>query len=162
MSDYTLMPAIYVVCTEAFQQGIAYGRWLDASLSLKVLKRTIREMLRHSPSQASKRWHIQQFRDFGDCLKPSDTLHSLQQKAVLIQIYGSLAIVVLHYFEDLKLVQKQFDTHYRGAYASPAHFIGECLKEAGGVEGGASVEALFKACYRSFRVDGVTHVFSKY
>lgn len=46
---YNCRPTIYVACMNAYKNGLVYGRWIDATISVDHITNQIADMLSHSP-----------------------------------------------------------------------------------------------------------------
>lgn len=55
---------IYVACLSSYNNGILYGKWIDASSDVEEMQREIAAMLEASPMPEAEEWAIHDYEDF--------------------------------------------------------------------------------------------------
>ncbi len=124
-----LSPEIYVACLSAYNNGILYGQWIDATQPVEMVREAIVQMLKKSPIPGAEEWAIHGTQDFGDTIKEYESLESVYDKAVLVEEYGSLGLEVLSFFPEVEEATEQLEEHYQGEYDSPRAFATQLFDE---------------------------------
>jgi len=86
-------PEIYIACLASYNNGILYGKWIDANQFSKDLEVEIQEILAESPEPNAEEWAIHDYSDFDDIrLSEYEGLETISQVAQNIVEHGELFI----------------------------------------------------------------------
>ncbi len=167
-----LSPEIYVACLSAYNNGILYGQWIDATQPVEIVREAIAQMLKKSPIPGAEEWAIHGSGDFGDTIKEYESLESVYAKSLVIEEYGSLGLEALNYFPEVEEAREQLEEHYHGEYDSPCAFATQLFDELyldsipeplqSYIDYEAFARDIFIDDYYFLKVGHHTHVFSRH
>ena len=139
-----LSPEIYVACLSAYNNGILYGQWIDATQPVEIVREAIAQMLKKS----------------------------VYAKSLVIEEYGSLGLEALNYFPEVEEAREQLEEHYHGEYDSPCAFATQLFDELyldsipeplqSYIDYEAFARDIFIDDYYFLKVGHHTHVFSRH
>ncbi len=116
-------PRIFVICLEAYHNGLIHGVWINATQELYKIQKEIKKMLLESPMPNAEEFDIHSTEGFGSLrLIGEESLKPIQKIAVFITAIGQLGIELLHYYGDVDSAQDAWENHYHGAYESELEF----------------------------------------
>ena len=86
-------PKIYIACLASYNNGILYGKWIDANQDASVLEEEISDILAGSPMADAEEWAIHDYDDFDDLrLSEYESLETISQVAEnIVVVYCWLA-----------------------------------------------------------------------
>lgn len=127
MSD--LNPRIYVACLASYNAGHLYGKWIDATQNVDVIKSDIQSMLEYSKVYGAEEWAIHDYDDFyeaGSYLGEYPDLEDIVTIAELLKEHGKIvAKLVEHFSGDVEDVKRSLEENYAGCYESLADYAEE-------------------------------------
>ncbi|HCD9500445.1 TPA: antirestriction protein ArdA [Legionella pneumophila] len=165
-------PQIYVACLASYNNGILYGKWIDATQSESDIIDEIHEMLAHSPVEGAEEFAIHDFEGFGDVrLEEYDSISTIVAYADFISEHEELgaALLVDYDFEEAEIMIRD---RYHGSYDSEVDFAWYLFEECYSntipdnlmcyFDCEAFARDLFINDYCSVEVNGIIFVFSNY
>ena len=131
MTKNTIELSIYVACLSSYNNGVLYGKHIDANQSAEDIQAEIDEMLNKSPTIGAEEYAIHGCEGFGGIsLNESEDLSTIVEMASLIEQYGELASEVISYFaNDMGYVEQLFEEYYCGVYSSEEEFVREMTED---------------------------------
>lgn len=126
-----LNPEIYVACLASYNNGVLYGKWINANQSSEDLQEEVSSLLSESPYPHAEEWAIHDHNDFGiNIISECSSLEEVSEYARFIAEHGKLAIALLTYFgSDISYVETAIEEHYLGEYESKADFVESFTEE---------------------------------
>lgn len=130
MTDDIADLRIYVACLASYNNGILYGRWLDATQGEDHLWDGINAMLAASPMPNAEEWAIHDHEGFeGAAIAEYESIPTVAELAAFIDEYGPIAAKLMEYCGDLEEAKDTMRDHYTGVYSSVADFVQELTEE---------------------------------
>ncbi len=122
---------IYVACLASYNNGILYGKWIDATQELDDLYAELRAMLKASPIPDAEEWAIHDYEGFeGIRISEYTGIPQVQRLALFIEEHGRLGAEVLkHLDEEVELAAKALEENYCGEYRRLADYVQELTEE---------------------------------
>ncbi|MBA2650306.1 MAG: antirestriction protein ArdA [Legionella sp.] len=165
-------PKIYVVCLSAYNAGILYGCWVEATQDVDAIYEAIQSMLTNSPIINAKEWSIHDFKGFGNIeIDEYDSIEKIADLVHFIDEHRELGRALLEDY-SIETASLLLQENYYGAYENKVDFayciIEECYKNvipehlSYYFDYMAFTRDLFSSDYFSVEADGKTHVFSNY
>jgi antirestriction protein len=163
---------IYVACLAAYNNGILYGVWLDATQDMGDLWEGINTMLKASPMPDAEEWAIHDYEGYGNLsLSEYMGIQKAHELAIFIEEHEDLGLLVLEYFcGDLAEATKAIEDQYLGQYQSLADYAEESY--CGEIPSDLSYYIDWDAMARDLELNGsvfgimedynILHVFSGY
>ncbi|MGQ4003380.1 antirestriction protein ArdA [Francisellaceae bacterium CB52] len=110
-------PKIYIACLASYNNGILYGKWIDANQDASVLEEEISDILAGSPMADAEEWAIHDYDDFDDLrLSEYESLETISQVAENIVERGELFIEAYKYTnsidETIEMLNDRFIDYY--------------------------------------------------
>jgi antirestriction protein len=122
---------IYVACLAAYNNGILYGRWIDAHQEAWTIYGEIADMLRMSPIPDAEEWAIHDYEGFeGVRVEEYAGIDDVAGKAAFIVEHGKLGAELITYYGSLNDARQAIEERYMGAYASVADFAQELTEQS--------------------------------
>ena len=119
-------PKIYIACLASYNNGILYGKWIDANQDASVLEEEIQEILAGSPIANAKEWAIHDYDDFADMnLSEYESLETISQIAENIVEHEELFIEAYKYTNSIDEAIEMIDSRYIGLYDSVVDYVEE-------------------------------------
>lgn len=161
-------PQIYVACLASYNNGILYGKWIDAD-NADIMQDEINEMLKNSPEADAEEWEIHDHEYLGNNV--SSDLEEIANTAAFIKEHGELGLALIeHTCNDLEYAERLMED-YQGEYDNEEafgwHIYEECyeyqipenLRFYFDIE--KFTRDLFLDGYMSIEVNGICHVFNE-
>lgn len=128
----TSTPRVYVACLASYNNGILYGRWIDADQSEAALRSAVSTMLRASPIPEAEEYAIHDYEGFGDVrLEEYASLGRVGAMAALAVEHGDPGLAVLaHFSGDLDESRQALEERYLGRYPSLADHMQQTMEDA--------------------------------
>lgn len=121
---------IYVACLAAYNNGILYGRWIDATQGEDHIQERIQAMLSRSPMPDAEEWAIHDYEGFeGASIREYESIQAVADLAAFIDEYGPVAAKLMEHYGDLEEAKDTMRDHYAGVYSSVADFAQELTEE---------------------------------
>lgn len=117
---------IYVACLASYNNGVLYGRWIDAAQDEEIICEEINEMLSRSPSPGAEEYAIHDFEDFGCFLDEYASIAEVHEIALFIKEHGELGVGLLEYIGDIESSKNAMENNYHGEYKSELDFA-QCI-----------------------------------
>jgi antirestriction protein len=113
-------PRIYVACLAAYNNGILYGKWIDADQSADELHEAVQRMLTASPIPGAEEWAIHDYEGFGELrIGEYESLERVAAIAAGVAEHGEAFTAWLSYDADRDPVDTSaFEDAYRGEWDS--------------------------------------------
>lgn len=125
-----LNPKVYVACLESYNNGILYGKWINAAQSPKEIRKQVSKMLSKSTFPHAEEWIILDDEDFGNLIYEYSSFQDTSDFAFFIKEHDDLGIAVLeHFCGNLDEAKKALEEHYMGEYDSEADFVESFIEE---------------------------------
>ena len=119
-------PEIYIACLASYNNGILYGKWIDATQDADVLDDEVQEVLAKSPIPNAEEWAIHDYSDFDDMrLSEYESLEQVSLIAKNIEEHGELFIEVYKYTNDIDDALSMIDDRFIGLYDSVVDYAEE-------------------------------------
>ena len=119
-------PKIYIACLASYNNGILYGKWIDANQDASVLEEEIQEILAGSPIANAKEWAIHDYDDFADMnLSEYESLETISQIAENIVEHEERFIEAYKYTNSIDEAIEMIDSRYIGLYDSVVDYVEE-------------------------------------
>ena len=126
---------IYVACLASYNNGVLYGRWIDASSDADEMMEEVSAMLKASPIPGAEEWAIHDYEDFPD-LGEYAGLDAIAKFVELAEEYGhsfkpeEMAAIVDH-FGGIEEAARMLDDNLVGPHNSfdeyASEYADECL-----------------------------------
>ncbi|MBK9584588.1 MAG: antirestriction protein ArdA [Alphaproteobacteria bacterium] len=130
MTDETASIKIYVACLASYNNGILYGRWIDATQGEDHLWDGIKAMLAESPIPGAEEFALHDHEGFeGVPIAEYESIQSVAELAAFIEEYGPIAAKLMEHCGDLEEAKESMREHYAGVYSSVADFAQELTDE---------------------------------
>jgi len=128
LADSEDQPQIFIVCLAAYANGILFGAWLDATQAVEDIQEQIKQLLAKSPCKGTGKFSIHDYMGFGSWrIDESESIESIQQKAVFILEQGPLAAELLAFDDgNLEKAKETLEQYYEGRYWDKLHYA-TCL-----------------------------------
>ena len=166
-------PRIYVADLAAFNNGVLYGRWIDASQDADDIHAEIQKMLAASPVPGAEEWRIDDFDGLGSYrLSEYESIENAAAIGKLIAEHGTLAAEVLAHVGGVEEAREMLDDQYQGAFDSLTAWAEQLMEDTGQLDAlPANIRGYFdfEAFARDAELggdiiaietsDGLTHVF---
>ena len=121
---------IYVACLAAYNKGILYGRWIDATQGEDHIQERIQAMLARSLMPDAEEWAIHDYEGFeGVSISEYESIQTVAELAAFIEEYGPVAAKLIEHCGDLEEAKDTMRDHYAGVYSSVANFAQELTEE---------------------------------
>jgi len=121
---------IYVACLASYNNGILYGKWINACQTVEELQDDVAEILKGSPIEDSEEWAIHDYEGFeGLRISEYEGLESVSNLAHFIQEHGKLGAGVYNHCSDLEEAQTALEEQYIGEYESVSDFAREFTED---------------------------------
>lgn len=165
-------PNIYIACLASYNNGILYGKWLNATQGLDVIQEEIQTMLSQSPIPHAEEWALHDYEGFGSYqLSEYESITTICEIADFIVKHGELGVEVMASIGcDLQSAEEIIENQYHGTYDNELEFATQLFDDCYIHEVPAAIQYyidydafrrdLFMSDYFSITVDGETHVFS--
>ncbi|MED7818420.1 MULTISPECIES: antirestriction protein ArdA [unclassified Francisella] len=112
-------PQIYIACLASYNNGILYGKWVNANQDVSVLEEEIQEILADSPMPDAEEWAIHDYEDFGNLsLSEYESLETISQVAQNIVEHGELFIEAYKYTNSIDEAIEMINDRFIGLYDS--------------------------------------------
>ena len=119
-------PKIYIACLASYNNGILYGKWIDANQSSEELEIEIQEILAESPMADAEEWAIHDYDDFDDLrLSEYESLETISQVAENIVEHGELFIEAYKYTNSVDETIEMLNDRFIGYYDSVVDYAEE-------------------------------------
>ncbi len=130
MTDETANIKIYVACLAAYNCGILFGRWIDATQGEDHIQERIQAMLSRSPMPDAEEWAIHDYEGFeGASIAEYESIQTVAALAAFIDEYGPVAAKLVEHCGDLDEAKDTMRDHYAGVYSSVSDFAQELTEE---------------------------------
>lgn len=126
---------IYVACLASYNNGVLYGRWIDASSDADDMMEEVSAMLKASPIPGAEEWAIHDYEDFPD-LGEYAGLDAIAKFVELVEEYShsfkpeEIAAIV-DYVGDIEEAAKMLKYNLVGPHISffeyASEYADECL-----------------------------------
>ncbi|MGQ4002893.1 antirestriction protein ArdA [Francisellaceae bacterium CB299] len=119
-------PKIYIACLASYNNGILYGKWIDANQDASDLEEEISEILAGSPMADAEEWAIHDYDDFDDLrLSEYESLETISQVAENIAEHGELFIEAYKYTNSIDETIEMLNDRFIGYYDSIVDYVEE-------------------------------------
>ena len=119
-------PKIYIACLASYNNGILYGKWIDANQDASDLEEEISEILAGSPMADAEEWAIHDYDDFDDLrLSEYESLETISQVAENIVEHGELFIEAYKYTNSIDETIEMLNDRFIGYYDSVIDYAEE-------------------------------------
>ena len=119
-------PKIYIACLASYNNGILYGKWIDANQDASVLEEEISDILAGSPMADAEEWAIHDYDDFDDLrLSEYESLETISQVAENIVERGELFIEAYKYTNSIDETIEMLNDRFIGYYDSVIDYAEE-------------------------------------
>lgn len=163
-------PKIYVACLASYNNGILYGKWINALQDKDEIYQDIFDMLAESPIEGAEEWSIQDYSGFGDArIDENESIPNVAKLAEFIDEHGELGAALLGEY-SVDDAQTLLEDQYHGSYDSEVDFAEYIFEECYGdaipknlifyIDHEAFSRDLFINDYFSLEAQGKTHIFS--
>lgn len=140
MQNKNTSPSIYVACLASYNDGVLYGRWIDATQSAEQINLEIADMLKASPVPFAEEWAVHDYDGFGTIrLSEWPNIARVAKIAELIEEHGDG--FALWYNDqgghdiDLAEMEDDFLSKWQGAHDSREAFVDHLFETTGQLEG---------------------------
>lgn len=126
---------IYVADLAAYNNGILYGAWIDATQDIEDIQEQIQDMLKAGPTINAEEYAIHDHEGFqGVSISEYEGIESVSEIAQFIEEHGELGAAVLsHWCGDIEDATKALEESYNGQYSSLADYAQSFIEETGEV-----------------------------
>ena len=122
----TYSPEIYIACLASYNNGILYGKWIDATQDVSDLENEIQEILAQSPEPNAEEWAIHDYSDFDDIrLSEYEDLENISAIATNIEEHGELFIKLYKDTNNTSDALDMLENRYIGTYDSVIDYLEE-------------------------------------
>jgi antirestriction protein len=121
---------IYVACLASYNNGILYGRWIDADLGSDHIEEETQAMLAASPTEGAEEWAIHDHEGFPQgSVGEYASFETVAEIAEAIEEHGEAYTVALYYYGTHEAALEAVTDNYRGCYRSKEDYAAEILEE---------------------------------
>lgn len=165
-------PQIYIACLASYNNGILFGKWIDATQDESDIVAEIQDILANSPIEGAEEWAVHDFEGFGGIrIEEYSSINTIVEYVSFITQHGELgkALLAEYAMDD---AETMLNDYYQGCFDSEVDFAWQLFDECYAhqipdnlicyFDCEAFARALFIGDYYSVDVDGQTHVFSLY
>lgn len=126
-------PRIYVACLASYNDGILYGRWIDADQDADAIREEIAAMIARSPTPGAEEWAIHDREGLGDVGEFAD-LDRVAEIGQAVAAAGDNAAALLAWLNvDPRYRRPEdFEAAFRGQWDSAADYAEDFWTDAGG------------------------------
>lgn len=161
------VPAIYVACLAAYNNGYLHGVWIDATQDVALIHKEISNMLKCSPCPNAEEWEIHTTSNMGNSLPQFANIKTVHDYALFIAEYGELGEAVLDYAYDLDHAKHLMDECYHGKYDSEEDYVRQFYEDCMGISSHLAfyinyeqiAHDMFLCDYFSLKVNCMFHIF---
>lgn len=148
-------PRIYVADLAAYNNGILYGVWIDATDSIDSINEQIFTMLDNSPIEDSEEYAIHDYENFGNYrLEEYTGIETVHNIATFIEDNPLLGIeLVNHFCGDIDAAEQAKDD-YLGCYHSLADYAQELTEETSDIPEHLAFYIDYEAMARDMEMNG--------
>ena len=152
-------PKIYIACLASYNNGILYGKWIDANQDASVLEEEISDILAGSPMADAEEWAIHDY-DYFDDLRLSDyeSLETISQVAENIVERGELFIEAYKYTNSIDETIEMLNDRFIGYYDSVIDYAEE-ITDISTVPQHLQYYIDFESLARDIELSGEIHTF---
>ena len=123
-------PRIYVACLAAYNNGMLYGKWIDADQDADSIRLEIQTMLAGSPIPGAEEWAIHDYDGFcGLRLSESEDIEDLVETVSLITEHGEAWARYAEYVGTDYASQEDFEEAYAGEWDSEEDYAEHLAEE---------------------------------
>ncbi|HAT1845508.1 TPA: antirestriction protein ArdA [Legionella pneumophila] len=165
-------PQIYIACLASYNNGILFGKWIDATQDESDIVAEIQDILANSPIEGAEEWAVHDFEGFGGIrIEEYSSINTIVEYVSFITQHGELgkALLAEYAMDD---AETMLNDYYQGCFDSEVDFAWQLFDECYAhqipdnlicyFDCEAFARDLFIGDYYSVDVDGQTHVFSLY
>ena len=118
---------IYVADLAAYNSGILYGTWIDATLDVDDIQEQINKLLESSPIENAEEYAIHDYEGFGNYpLSEYEGINAAHELACFIEQHEEMAGELLSIFNgDIEQASKAIEENYCGCHKSVADYAEE-------------------------------------
>jgi antirestriction protein len=155
MTD-TVTPKIYVACLAAYNNGMLFGEWIDATQTPNKIYRDIYAMLAKSPIEGAEEFAIHDFDDFYNLrLEENSSIENVSIYAQFIEQHGALGAAVLEYTaKDVQHATEMMEHYHLGEYESAADYAQEIIEETQNIPDHLAYYIDYEAMARDMELNG--------
>lgn len=168
-----LNPQIYVACLASYNNGVLFGRWIEADQDTNIIQEEIQQMLSQSNIPNAEEYAIHDYEDFGSLsLSEYESLETIHEIALFIKEHEGLGIELIKYLDDLESAQEAIENNYHGQHGSELSYAIELFDDCyirdvpENIRYYIDYEAfrrdLFMSDFYSIEVEGEIHIFSNH
>ena len=152
-------PKIYIACLASYNNGILYGKWIDANQDASDLEEEISEILAGSPMADAEEWAIHDYDDFDDLrLSEYESLETISQVAENIVEHGELFIEAYKYTNSIDETIEMLNDRFIGYYDSVIDYAEE-ITDISTVPQHLQYYIDFESLARDIELSGEIHTF---
>jgi antirestriction protein len=152
-------PKIYIACLASYNNGILYGKWIDANQDASVLEEEISDILAGSPMADAEEWAIHDYDDFDDLrLSEYESLETISQVAENIVERGELFIEAYKYTNSIDETIEMLNDRFIGYYDSVIDYAEE-ITDISTVPQHLQYYIDFESLARDIELSGEIHTF---
>ena len=152
-------PKIYIACLASYNNGLLYGKWIDANQDTSVLEEEISEVLAGSPMADAEEWAIHDYDDFDDLrLSEYESLETISQVAENIVERGELFIEAYKYTNSIDETIEMLNDRFIGYYDSVIDYAEE-ITDISTVPQHLQYYIDFESLARDIELSGEIHTF---
>ena len=152
-------PKIYIACLASYNNGLLYGKWIDANQDTSVLEEEISEVLVGSPMADAEEWAIHDYDDFDDLrLSEYESLETISQVAENIVERGELFIEAYKYTNSIDETIEMLNDRFIGYYDSVIDYAEE-ITDISTVPQHLQYYIDFESLARDIELSGEIHTF---
>ncbi|AIT08546.1 antirestriction protein [Candidatus Francisella endociliophora] len=119
-------PQIYIACLASYNNGILYGKWINANQDVSALEDEIQEILADSPMPDAEEWAIHDYEDFDNLgLSEYESLETISQVAQNIVEHDELFIEAYKYTNSIDEAIEMINDRFIGLYDSVEDYAEE-------------------------------------
>lgn len=120
---FNVDPKIYVADLAAYNSGVLYGKWIDATTSVEDMQVEIEEMLANSPVENAEEWAIYDHEGLGN-IGEYERLEEIAKRVSFIEFADKRNVpaeVVIEFsenrsFDDVWDLERGFDEAFAGTF----------------------------------------------
>lgn len=149
-------PRIYVACLASYNNGILYGKWIDANQDAEAIQAEVNAMLKASPMSDAEEWAIHDYEGFGEVrLSEWEGFERVAELAAFIEEHEALGEAVLsHFCGDIEQAREALGDNYCGEYRSLADFAQELTEESTEIPESLRYYINYEAMARDMELNG--------
>ena len=167
-------PMIYIACLASYNNGILFGKWINAAQDEDSINAEIHDMLSQSPIPHAEEWAIHDYDGFGSYpLDEYESISTICEIAAFIVEHGELGIELMANVGcNVEEAREILENNSYGTYDSELDFATELFNECYAheipehlrhyIDYEAFCRDLFINDYYSIRINGDVHIFSNY